>query len=57
MTGPGPDGKVPRRKRQISPRLGKVLDEPHVSAEEVAIAVGESEEWDAASLEEEKLES
>lgn len=49
-----PDRKVSRRKKPIVPRSAKVLDEPHRSAEEIEIEVGESEEWDAASVEEDK---
>jgi len=42
---------VPRRKKQIAPLSGKILDEPHLSAYEVEIELGESEEWDEASEE------
>lgn len=52
-----PDRNVPRRKKEIAPLSGKVLVEPHLSAYEVEIELGESEEWDEASEEEEKSES
>jgi len=54
LNGPSLDGKLPRRKKQIAPLCGKALDEPHLCAEEVEIEVGESEEWDEASEQEEK---
>jgi len=51
-----PDRKVPRRKKQIASLSVRVLDEPHLSADEVEIELGESEEWDEASEEGQRQE-
>ena len=56
LNGPDPGQKMPRRNKQIAPVFGKALDEPHFWAEEVEIELGESEEWDKASEQEEKSE-